>query len=67
MALAALALDAALGWPDALYRRIGEQSSSVSPSRWETVAAQRTGFQVRKELVAGPLATPGRVSEWTRS
>jgi hypothetical protein len=51
----------------ALYRRIGQQSSTVTPSRWETVAAQRTGFQVRRELVAGPVAAPGRVSEWTRS
>lgn len=51
----------------ALYRRIGQQSSSASPSRWETQAAQKTGFQVRRELVSGPVATPGRVSEWTRS
>jgi len=51
----------------ALYRRIGEQSSSVSPSRWETAAAQRTGFQVRRELVAGPSTLPTRTSEWTRS
>lgn len=51
----------------ALYRRIGHQNSEASPSRWETAAAQRTGVQVRRELVAGPAASPGRASEWTRS
>jgi hypothetical protein len=35
----------------ALYRRIGESTGLGAPSRWETRAAQQTGFQVRRELV----------------
>jgi hypothetical protein len=51
----------------ALYRRIGQQNSSASPSRWETTAAQQAGFQVRRELVSTPAANPVRSSESTRS
>jgi len=51
----------------ALYRRIGHQSSMAAPSRWETDAAQRTGFQVRRELVDGPATTIARLGERTRS
>jgi hypothetical protein len=40
-----------------LYRRIGHQSDSAAPSRWETVAAQQAGFQVRRELVSAPAGT----------
>lgn len=41
-----------------MYRRIGRQNNTASPSRWETVAAQQTGFQVRRELLAAAaLAT----------
>lgn len=35
-----------------LYRRIGEQNTSASPSRWETSAALQTGWTVRRELSA---------------
>ena len=34
----------------AMYRRIGEPSR-VANSSWETVAAQETGYRVRRELV----------------
>jgi hypothetical protein len=50
----------------ALYRRIGRQSGTSSPSRWETVAAQETGFQVRKELNSAPVATIARVGDAVR-
>lgn len=51
----------------ALYRRIGHESQASVPSGWETVAAQETGWQVRRELVSVPATTLARVSEWTRS
>ena len=38
----------------AMYRKIGQQNNSASPNRWETLAAQETGYQVRRELVATP-------------
>lgn len=50
----------------ALYRRIGEQSGLSLPSRWETAAAQRTGVQVRKELVGVPTNIIARASEATQ-
>lgn len=50
----------------ALYRRIGQQRS-VSPSRWETDAAQRTGFVVRKELASAPITTIARAGAAGRS
>ncbi len=50
----------------ALYRRIGHQSGTSSPSRWETSAAQRTGLQVRRELGGVPATTVGRASEAVR-
>lgn len=50
----------------ALYRRIGEPSRAAGPSGWETVAAQRTGSQVRRELVAVPTTTLARASDSTR-
>jgi len=37
-----------------LYRRIGQQNSISSPSRWETSAALQTGSQVRRELSIMP-------------
>jgi len=37
-----------------LYRRIGQQNSISSPSRWETSAALQTGSQVRHELSIMP-------------
>ena len=40
----------------AMYRRIGQQNSSMPTSRWETIAAQQAGTQVRRELVATPAA-----------
>jgi hypothetical protein len=50
----------------ALYERIGQRSQNVSPG-WETVAAQETGWQVRRELVSVPAASIARAGEWTRS
>jgi hypothetical protein len=50
----------------ALYRRIGEKNSSAAPSRWETAAAQKTGYQVRKELGDMPTALMARASDSTR-
>jgi hypothetical protein len=41
----------------ALYRRIGHQISSATPTRWETTAAQQAGFRVRRELGSAPPAT----------
>jgi hypothetical protein len=51
----------------AMYRKIGQQSSFAAPSRWETEAAQQTGFQVRRELAALPSVAMARVSEWSKS
>src|SRR5215204_4457864 len=51
----------------ALYRRIGRQNGSSAPARWETVAAQETGFKVRRELVAAPPPTVVRSGDGTRS
>ena len=50
----------------ALYRRIGKQSGAAAPMRWETMAAQETGFRVRRELVAAPASTVARSGD-TRS
>ena len=47
----------------ALYRRIGQQHGSSSPSRWETVAAQQAGEQVRKELGGVPATTLARAGD----
>jgi hypothetical protein len=46
----------------ALYKRIGEPSRAAGPQGWETVAAQRTGSQVRRELVAVPATVIARAS-----
>ncbi len=51
----------------ALYRRIGQQSGTASPSRWETDAAQRTGFVVRKELASVPVTRIARAGAAGRS
>lgn len=40
----------------AMYRRIGQQNSTLPSNRWETIAAQQAGTQVRRELVATPAA-----------
>jgi hypothetical protein len=45
----------------ALYRRIGTSMGPGAPSRWETQAAQRTGFQVRRELVSAPASALARL------
>ena len=45
-----------------LYKRIGLPSRAAGPSGWETLAAQRTGSQVRRELVAVPTTTIARAS-----
>jgi hypothetical protein len=41
----------------ALYQRIGLRHSAQAPARWETTAAQQTGFQVRRELIQTPAST----------
>jgi hypothetical protein len=46
----------------ALYRRIGTSMGVGAPSRWETQAAQRTGFQVRRELVSASAAAAARIA-----
>jgi hypothetical protein len=46
----------------ALYRRIGLPSRAAGPSGWDTEAAQRTGTQVRRELVAVPINVIARAS-----
>lgn len=46
----------------ALYKRIGQQSRTGS-SNWETLAAQRTGTQVRRELIAVPAIVMSRISD----
>jgi hypothetical protein len=46
----------------ALYRRIGLPSRAGGPSGWDTEAAQRTGTQVRRELVAVPTNMIARAS-----
>ena len=47
----------------ALYKRIGQPSRAAGPSGWETLAAQRTGTQVRRELVAAPATAMTRISD----
>lgn len=47
----------------ALYKRIGQPSRAAGPSGWETTAAQRTGLQVRRELVAAPTTVIARASD----
>jgi hypothetical protein len=46
----------------ALYKRIGQPSRAAGPSGWETLAAQRTGTQVRRELVGAPATVMARLS-----
>src|SRR6187431_1195866 len=47
----------------ALYKRIGQPSKAAGPLGWETIAAQRTGTQVRRELGAVPTMTLARASD----
>ncbi|HUQ86110.1 MAG TPA: hypothetical protein VM096_01045 [Vicinamibacterales bacterium] len=47
----------------ALYKRIGQPSRAAGPLGWETIAAQRTGTQVRRELIAMPAMTMARASD----
>ena len=49
-----------------LYKRIGRPSLSGISAGWETAAAQETGFQVRRELIAFPAAA-ARVGDHTQS
>ena len=51
-----------------LYQRIGLPSASGLNAGWETVAAQETGFQVRRELIASAAAaaTAARASDHTQ-
>ena len=46
----------------AMYKKIGLPSRAAGDSGWETVAAQRTGTQVRRELVAAPTRVMARAS-----
>jgi hypothetical protein len=46
----------------ALYRKIGQPSRAAGASGWETEAAQRTGTQVRRELIAVPTTVIARSS-----
>ena len=52
-----------------LYRRIGRPSYSGINAAWETVAAQQTGFQVRRELIASAAAAAAAAaaSHYTQS
>ncbi len=51
----------------ALYRRIGEPSRAATTG-WETLSAQQTGYQVRRELVEMPAAAVmPRANSATRS
>ena len=52
-----------------LYQRIGRPSASGINAGWETVAAQETGFQVRRELSASATAATAalRTSDNTQS
>lgn len=45
-----------------LYKRIGQPSRAAGPSGWETLAAQRTGTQVRRELAA-PATALARIGD----
>jgi len=47
----------------ALYKRIGQPSGSAGLKGWETAAAQRTGTQVRRELVSAPTTVLARASD----
>ena len=46
-----------------MYKKIGQPSRAAGPSGWETIAAQRTGTQVRRELVAVPTMVIARASD----
>ena len=46
-----------------LYKRIGQPSGAAGRLGWETLAAQRTGTQVRRELVAAPTTVMARLSD----
>ena len=51
-----------------LYKRIGRPSHSGISAGWETIAAQETGFRVRKELVAAAAAIKtAYATEFTQS
>jgi hypothetical protein len=39
-----------------LYKRIGQPSTAAVASGWETIAAQETGYRVRRELIEASLA-----------
>ena len=47
----------------ALYKRIGHPSGSAGLKGWETAAAQRTGTQVRRELVSAPTTVLARAGD----
>jgi hypothetical protein len=47
----------------AMYKKIGQPSRAAGPSGWDTLAAQRTGTQVRRELVTVPVTLIARASD----
>lgn len=50
-----------------LYRRIGDKSTPISRNSWETIAAQQTGSQVRRELAnVAASVTMARTGDRTR-
>lgn len=50
-----------------LYKRIGHPSGVEAPYRWETAAAQETGYQVRRELVGAATMILARNGPTTKS
>ena len=50
-----------------LYKRIGQPSLSGARDGWETVAAQQTGLQVRRELIAAAAVAAMRAANNTQS
>jgi hypothetical protein len=51
-----------------LYKRIGRPSLSGASAGWETTAAQQTGLQVRRELIAAAaVAAATRAGDHTQS
>lgn len=50
-----------------LYKRIGRPSHSGNTAAWETVAAQDTGFRVRRELISAAAMRAARATEFAQS
>ena len=50
-----------------LYKRIGRPSHAGTNAGWETVAAQETGFRVRRELLSAAAAMKARTRDGVRA